>query len=208
MCVCVWYRIDIVADSSLVVVTGNVASGATSDDYNIPCQTVDSSQGKGNMMVWGKADWNLGLTGREALERNFTTQSILLRRDKLHKQGSLRVVPGETGFCKQGSFLVVSRERERERGCLCVVSGLLLRDCVCVYITGLYDFNAVPGMRKVVRKFLVRFQPTCWQFSAGLSLSGKFRMVMGDSPSFWAHHSCTTHLLNNENGTDDEVRVC
>lgn len=40
------------------------------------------------MMVWGKADWNLGLTGREVLER-------------------------------------------------------------------LYDFNAVPGIRKVVRKFLM-----------------------------------------------------
>ena len=40
------------------------------------------------MMVWSKADWDLGLTGREVLER-------------------------------------------------------------------LYDFNAVPGMRKVVRKFLL-----------------------------------------------------
>ena len=40
-----------------------------SSRFNIPCQTVDSSQGKGNMMVWGKADWALGLTGREVMER-------------------------------------------------------------------------------------------------------------------------------------------
>ena len=43
--------------------------GSFSNEWNLPCQTVDASQGKGNMMVWGKADWDLGLTGREVLVR-------------------------------------------------------------------------------------------------------------------------------------------
>lgn len=48
----------------------NTASSQLSDEFNLPCQTVDSSQGKGNMMVWGKADWDLGLTGRGGTQRN------------------------------------------------------------------------------------------------------------------------------------------
>ena len=50
----------------------NTASSQLSDEFNLPCQTVDSSQGKGNMMVWGKADWDLGLTGRGGTQHNAT----------------------------------------------------------------------------------------------------------------------------------------
>jgi hypothetical protein len=55
----------------------NTASSQLSDEFNLPCQTVDSSQGKGNMMVWGKADWDLGLTGRGGTQRNATQRNAM-----------------------------------------------------------------------------------------------------------------------------------
>jgi hypothetical protein len=47
----------------------NPDTGEAAADYNLPCETVDASQGKGNMMVWGDEKWNLGLKGREVLVR-------------------------------------------------------------------------------------------------------------------------------------------
>jgi hypothetical protein len=45
----------------------NPDTGDAAADLNLPCETVDASQGKGNMMVWGDEKWNLGLKGREVL---------------------------------------------------------------------------------------------------------------------------------------------
>ena len=53
----------------------NSASGRLSDEYNIHCQTEDSSQGKVNKKVWGKADWDLGLTGREGASDSWLESS-------------------------------------------------------------------------------------------------------------------------------------
>lgn len=54
----------------------NTSAKTLSTDFNIPCQTVDSSQGKGNMMTWGEADWELGLSGRPALERLYDFNAL------------------------------------------------------------------------------------------------------------------------------------
>merc|ERR1719253_1585512 len=47
----------------------NPDTGQGAKTYNLPCETVDASQGKGNMMVWGDEKWELGLTGRPCLAR-------------------------------------------------------------------------------------------------------------------------------------------
>ena len=51
---------------------------------------MDSSQGKGNMMTWSESDWELGLTGRPALERLYDFNALLgarkvVRKFLLHK---------------------------------------------------------------------------------------------------------------------------
>ena len=55
----------------------NPATGkSSSDGYDLPCETVDSSQGKGNILCGSKAKWDIGLEGRPVLERLYDFNAL------------------------------------------------------------------------------------------------------------------------------------